>query len=100
MPAPDVARWALARDPALRVRSWDDEAAGLGFDERSGDTFVLGPLAMELLALLDESGPSDAAALLDAIRASLPVEPPPTLAVDVRDELLDLQRRGLVAPLT
>lgn len=98
MTAAVVARWGLARDPAVRVRQWEDEASALGFDERSGDTFVLGALALELMALLDECGALSEAELLARVSAGVPADPsvlPPAVTV----ELQRLRARGLISPL-
>lgn len=91
------ALWSAQRDPALQVRGWDDEDSGIAFDERSGDTFVLTPLAMELLAVLAESGPLPGDALVERLASGLAPPLPTTLARDADTELQRLHARGLVA---
>ncbi|MCK7493539.1 MAG: HPr-rel-A system PqqD family peptide chaperone [Comamonadaceae bacterium] len=97
---PAATRWTLARDPSVRVRTWRDETTALGYDERSGDTFVLDALALETLSLLEEAGPLTLPELRERICGELDAEPPPTLDGDIAAELRRLASRGLVAPLT
>lgn len=85
--------------PAVQVRTWDDDASGIAFDERNGDTFVLGALALELLAMLREGGARGAEALTEELALGLGPATPATLAVDVEAELALLSERGLVQSL-
>ncbi|MBG6080364.1 HPr-rel-A system PqqD family peptide chaperone [Rubrivivax gelatinosus] len=90
--------WSLTREPAIYVRSWDDSESALVFDERSGDTFTLGSLALELMLMLDEVGSQPAEALVAALAAQLDAAAPADLAGLVAVELERLRTRGIAAP--
>ncbi|MGC4079180.1 MAG: HPr-rel-A system PqqD family peptide chaperone [Rubrivivax sp.] len=91
--------WTLAPRPAVLLRTWDDDASGIAYDERNGDTFVLGPLALELIAMLREGGARGSVALLDELAHDLGPDTPATLAADIEAELARLSERGLVLSL-
>ncbi|MBK1715704.1 HPr-rel-A system PqqD family peptide chaperone [Rubrivivax gelatinosus] len=90
--------WSFASRPAAHLRTWDDDASGIGYDERSGDTFVLGALALELIVMLQERGPLAAAAIVEDLALRLGTVQP-SLAVDVDAELGHLAARGFVESL-
>ncbi|HKZ08189.1 MAG TPA: HPr-rel-A system PqqD family peptide chaperone [Methylomirabilota bacterium] len=54
-------RWELSEGSRLHWKHWDDEY--VVFDEGSGDTHLLDPLAAEVLKALEEQ-PADVPALL------------------------------------
>ncbi|MBZ8138337.1 hypothetical protein CLD22_00280 [Rubrivivax gelatinosus] len=89
-------QWSIAAASAIHVRCWDDDASGLAFDERSGDTFVLSALALELLSLLRERGVCAADVLAGQLAQELGSLAPASLATDVEVELLRLSSRSLV----
>ncbi|MCC9596304.1 MULTISPECIES: HPr-rel-A system PqqD family peptide chaperone [unclassified Rubrivivax] len=94
-----AATWSLTREAAIHVRSWDDSACAIAFDERSGDTFTLGALALELMAMLHEHGAQSEPALAAALAAELGTELPADMAGAIGTELEQLRTRGLVARL-
>ncbi|BAL93746.1 hypothetical protein RGE_04010 [Rubrivivax gelatinosus IL144] len=91
--------WMLAPRPAVLLRTWDDDASGIAYDDRNGDTFVLGPLALELITMLHEGGARAPEALLAELARGLGGQAPATLAADIEAELARLSERGLVLSL-
>jgi PqqD family protein of HPr-rel-A system len=87
--------WQLAEGCRLHWKAWDDEF--VIFDEGSGDTHLLDPLAAEVLKLLEQS-PGDVADLARRTVARLDLAPDPDLAARVLELVRRFAAAGLVEP--
>jgi PqqD family protein of HPr-rel-A system len=88
--------WQLASQSTVCIKSWDDDLSSVAFDRRSGDTFMLGPLATEILAELACSGPQTGQELVERFTSSVASLRFESLAAEVDGELELLNARGLV----
>ena len=89
------ANWRLAEGCRLHWKVWDDEFAI--FDEGSGDTHLLDPLAAEVLKVLEES-PGEISGLARRIVARLDLAPDSDLTERVRELVERFVALGLVEP--
>ena len=79
----------------MHWKGWDDEF--VVFDEGSGDTHLLDPLAAELLKVLEDS-PGQLSALTGRITARLDLATDPQLAGRMRELMERFVAAGLVEP--
>jgi PqqD family protein of HPr-rel-A system len=89
------ARWELAEGSQLHWKSWDDEF--VVFDEGSGDTHLLDPLAAEVLKALEEA-PGDVPALIARV-GRLGIERDPEIERHVRATIQRFLEAGLAEPV-
>ena len=85
--------WQLARPADLYIREWED--AGVAYDAANGNTHLLDPLALELLALLRAGATAE-----DELIAVLASDLPDALgdpAALVKSRLEQLARLGLTS---
>lgn len=85
--------WQRTEPDRFRFRFWADDLTANVYDQRSGETHCLSPLAVELLQLLD-AGPGTTLVLATALSEVLGGDEPAHAAVS--DELRRLQRIGLI----
>ena len=87
--------WRLMKGQLLRSKSWDG-AEHLLYNDLSGDTHLLGAVALDLLRLL-QAADSDEATLAARMAANMAASEHATLATDeVATILADLARLSLV----
>ena len=94
-PDSSKANWRLAEGCRLHWKVWDDEF--VIFDEGSGDTHLLDPLAAEVLKVLEES-PGEVSGLARRIVARLDLAPDSDLTERVRELVERFVALGLVEP--
>jgi PqqD family protein of HPr-rel-A system len=88
--------WRLMAGQRLQYRGWDEEF--VLYNDLSGDTHLLGAVAIELLAAL-QRGPATEAALAAALDAAFEAGEPDALARQLPDLLAQLRALYLVEPL-
>jgi PqqD family protein of HPr-rel-A system len=89
------ARWELAQGSQLHWKSWDDEF--VVFDEGSGDTHLLDPLAAEVLKTLEEA-PGDVPSLIARVASRLGIERAPEIERHIRATIQRFHEAGLAEP--
>lgn len=87
------ARWRAASQDRVAWRVWEGEA--VVFDERSGSTHHLGPIASRVFRCLLDAPAGRSVAELEA---TLAASPAPAGAAAIEATLADLARLGLVTP--
>jgi PqqD family protein of HPr-rel-A system len=85
--------WQLAEGCRLHWKAWDDEF--VVFDEGSGDTHLLDPLAAEVLKVLEES-PGKVSELARRVVARLDLAPDTDLSERVSELVERFVAAGLV----
>jgi PqqD family protein of HPr-rel-A system len=76
------------------VKSFDPEA--VVFDNASGDTHALSPLALTLYSICLEHPGIASAAIIPLVAARLDIPPDPALITQTQDTLTHLRRIGLI----
>lgn len=91
-------QWRALPDPALHVRSWDDEF--VVYNSLSGDTHLLGSAAAHILLKLQQA-PSDAIVLAESLAPQLQagMEMENELVDQITRLLEDLHTLALVEPI-
>lgn len=89
-------RWQLKRADEVRVREWDD--GGVIYDAASGNTHLMDPLGLELLALL-RLHPWDVDGLVAELHEAMPDDlSPQDVPRLLKAKLEQLARLDLVTP--
>jgi len=79
----------------MRLHEWPDDESAVVYDTRSGDTHMIGALALEILSVL-QGGTLCADEVADAVKPSLADAPPANLAALIAAELERLHTLRLV----
>jgi len=86
-------QWRVISETALGFRCWDDEF--VVYNELSGDTHLLGPMAAQILLTLQQAS-SDVMTLAATLSGMFPAEKDGQLALQIEQVLADLDRLELI----
>lgn len=95
----DDTQWRFVDPQRLLFRAWDDDTNVVCYDDASGDTHLLSPLAAAILSHLQRESVLRLDAVVNHVAASLDVEADETLVLAIEEILSEFTERGVLAQI-